>query len=433
MAEVWQTKLEESNALLEQAKGILANSDSTQEEKNNAGKMREDAQKLREEAELYKDIIGEARKTVELQQAAEVTTPNPVDTKEFKDWAEYLKAIWSKQVHQVEDERLEWFGKDQEREPGHQEKSMSGTAGADGGFLIPAQFDSTVRAVQAEDGIMRRLGATIIRLANRQVTLPVLDQTGTTAGRPHWFGGMRFYWKDEGALKTETEPKWREVTLLAKKLIGLTNVPDELLADSAISLADFLSGPMGFSGGIAWMEDYAFFNGVGGGQPLGVLNTPCLITEPRQTAGQFSYVDAINMYEHLLPSSRAAWVLSHSLLSQVIQMNGPSSNPSYVWQPNAREGIPGYLLGLPVYWTEKLPSAANAGSALLIDARYYLVGDRQATTIEATKFHRWAYDETSWRAVHRVDGQPWLSDVITYQDGDTEVSPFVALGDVSGS
>jgi HK97 family phage major capsid protein len=69
---------------------------------------------------------------------------------------------------------------------------------------------------------------------------------------------------------------------------------------------------------------------------------------------------------------------------------------------------------------------------LLADFSYYLIGDRQATTVESTKFEAWQYDKTSWRAVHRVDGQPWTNAPFTYQDSTTTVSPFVALSsDVS--
>jgi hypothetical protein len=33
----------------------------------------------------------------------------------------------------------------------------------------------------------------------------------------------------------------------------------------------------------------------------------------------------------------------------------------------------------------------------------------------------------TWRFVQRVDGRPWLDNVITLQDGSTTVSPFVVL------
>ena len=436
--ETWNDKLGEAKHLIEKARGIYGDPESSEEEKANAAKMIEKAEKLKEEGFQLKDLFEQAQQIAQAEADEqkdetfeESQPPAGNEVGEFKSWEEYLIAIWANMAHRKEDPRLKWFG--EERKSGHQQKSMSSTSGAAGGFLIPEQFIAQLQAVQSENTLWRAAGATVIRMSSRQVTLPVLDQTGTTAGRPHWFGGMRFYWKDESDLKTETEPEFRQVTLAAKKLIGLTNVPDELLDDSAISLADFLSGPMGFAGGISWMEDYAFFQGTGGGQPLGVLNSPVLLTPARAAGGNIGYTDVIDMLQEFMPSARGAWFISHSALSQIIQMTGPAGNPSYVWQPNAREGTPGYLFGYPVYWTEKLPVLGETGDILLADPRYYLVGDRQATTIESTKFHRWAYDETTWRAVHRVDGQPWLEEPITYQDGETQVSPFVALGSTAGT
>jgi HK97 family phage major capsid protein len=86
-------------------------------------------------------------------------------------------------------------------------------------------------------------------MARRQINLPVLDQTGTTAGVPHWFGGMRFYWAEEASAKTETDANFRQVSLVAHKLIGYTRASDELVDDSAISLDAFLSGPLALRSG----------------------------------------------------------------------------------------------------------------------------------------------------------------------------------------
>jgi hypothetical protein len=45
--------------------------------------------------------------------------------------------------------------------------------------------------------------------------------------------------------------------------------------------------------------------------------------------------------------------------------------------------------------------------------------------------YRFRYDLMAWRAVHRVDGQPWLSAPLTLADGAFQISPFVILGDVA--
>jgi HK97 family phage major capsid protein len=88
-------------------------------------------------------------------------------------------------------------------------------------------------------------------------------------------------------------------------------------------------------------------------------------------------------------------------------------------------------MGYPIVWTEKLPALGTQGDILLANWPDYLVGDRQATTIDASMHYRFRYDLMAWRAVHRVDGQPWLSAPLTLADGAFQISPFVILGDVA--
>ena len=175
------------------------------------------------------------------------------------------------------------------------------------------------------------------------------------------------------------------------------------------------------------MEDYAFLQGTGAGEPLGVINAGATITVARTgTTTPIVYGDLVNMMENFLPTGRGVWVFNQSAFSNLMNMQDPSA--SYIWQPNLQAGVPAMLWGMPVIFTEKTPVVGSAGDAILADFRYYLIGDRQATTIESTNQYRWQYDLTSWRAVHRVDGQPWLSAPLTLQDGTLQVSPFVILG-----
>jgi len=437
----WKDKKAQADVLFEKAKAIIEKgAEATSEEKENLEQMLEDARAFKAEALQLHEIEAALAETKTLPHLGDQTPGSPFGPadppkerpeekdKPFGDWGAFLYAAWLQEKKGIPDARLRWF-KDEDPE-GHEGKAMAGNVGARGGFLIPTEFLPQLQAVMAEEAIVRSM-ATVIRMAGRQLSLPVLDQTGTTAGSPHWFGGMKFYWADEAQEKTETNATFRRVNLVAKKLIGYTNASDELLDDSAISLGDFLSGPLGFAGGIAWMEDYAFLRGTGGGQPRGVVNAPATLAPARAAAGAVGYVDCITMLSQFLPSGRGAWIVSQSVMASLIQMSGPAGNASYVWQPSARDGVPGYLFGLPVYWTEKLPVLGTRGDILLADFRYFVVGDRQATTIESSTAPRWIYDETSWRAVHRVDGQPWLSSPLTYQDGATQVSPFVVLGAAS--
>lgn len=429
----WKDTLGQAQKLIDDATKLLVPDESgaiSPENAERAGKMIEDARALKGRAAQMKDVLALGAELAAEREAAQDpdTGAEPAASKaKFKDWGSFLEAVYRAghpNIKAPKDPRLQWFKEDAPA----QTKVMQEATGAGGGFLVPVEQSEVMQAVQAEASIVRSR-ATIIRMRRRQLNVPVLNQTGTTSGIPHWFGGMQFYWAEEAAQKTSTDASFREATLVAHKLIGYTQASDELVDDAAISLSDFLSGPLGLSGGVTWMEDYAFLNGSGAGQPLGVINAGATLTQNRVATLSIGLADLAGMVGKFLPSGRGLWVYTQSALAQLIQLNGPSANPSYIWQPSARDGVPDMLFGMPAIRSEKVPLLGTAGDIGLYDFRYYLVGDRQATTVESTRFDQWAYDRTSWRVVHRVDGQPWLSAPLTYQDGTTQVSPFVILGD----
>lgn len=429
----WKDTLGQAQQLIKDAQALLTPDESgaiSPENSERAGKMLEDARALKARAAQMKDVLtlgAELAAEREAAQGADQGADPALSKEKFKDWGSFLEAVYRAghpNIKAPRDPRLQWFKEDAPAST----KVMQEATGAGGGFLVPVEQSEVMQAVQAEASIVRSR-ATIIRMRRRQLNVPVLNQTGTTSGIPHWFGGMQFYWAEEAAQKTATDASFREATLVAHKLIGYTQASDELVDDAAISLSDFLSGPLGLSGGVTWMEDYAFFNGSGAGQPLGVINAGATLTQNRVATLSIGLADLAGMVGKFLPSGRGLWVYTQSALAQLIQLNGPSANPSYIWQPSARDGVPDMLFGMPAIRSEKVPLLGTAGDIGLYDFRYYLVGDRQATTVESTRFDQWAYDRTSWRVVHRVDGQPWLSAPLTYQDGTTQVSPFVILGD----
>ena len=447
-------KLGQAKTLHAKALIILGNPDATAEEKASVQGLMKDAEALKNDAQALKSIldsgidsmIEESKKLPGYGSHTDLPAGNPGGTKlgdqppspdKWKTWGDYLYHVWLAMhpnptqvggfVHPLLKDR---FHKD-EAGPSNV-KDMTEAVGSAGGYLVPTEFQTELLAIMGENGIGRPR-ATVIPMRRRQLDMPVLDQTGTTAGQPHWFGGLQFYWEEEAGQKTASDPVFRKISLVAHKLIGFTRASDELLDDSAIGLDAFLRGPMGFGGGASWIEDYTFLQGNGAGQPLGIIKAGATITITRATAGTVAFADFANMVANFLPSARGVWIISQSLMADVIQLNGPSGNPSYIWTPNARDGIPGTLLGYPVIWSEKVPPAGYAGDVVLADWRYYLIGDRQATTVESTKFERWQYDQTSWRMVHRVDGQPWLSAPLTYQDAETQVSPFCMLGGTATS
>jgi len=263
----WKEKLAESKSLYARAKSILENPEATAEEKATIEDLMTTAEQLRKEGVQLRDLemTGAELDAVITKTQNDVHPTRPEDGSEFKSVGDMLTAItmWSK--FNQRDSRLRWYSDEDGKAVGT--KDMAEAVGASGGFLVPTEYIARLLSVMAESNFVRQR-ATVIPMRRRSVGIPVLDQTGTTAGQPHWFGGMQFYWAEEAAEKTETDAAFRKIMLTAHKLIGYTRASDELVDDSAISLDALLTGEMGFVGGANWMEEYAFLQGTGEDSPL---------------------------------------------------------------------------------------------------------------------------------------------------------------------
>lgn len=417
--------LERANIANSEARSLLSKADATAEEKARIPALVAEYKQLMADADTLMTVDREGAVLAELAKGATggATAKGAKGDEPFATWGEFLKAAHLAKAANRADARLRYFDEDRE------EKDMSGETGAGGGFLIPTQFLAQLASEVAENSIVRPR-ARIIQMTSRQVSIPALNQAQTlTAGQPQWFGGLLAHWIGEGELKPASDAAFREITLAAKKLVLFTRASDELLADSAISLESFLSGPMGMAGAIAWYEDYAFLWGSGAAQPLGIMNSPALLSVKRDVSGKVLYSDLVRMMVAHRMSRNSRWVISQSALGDLMYLQDPDGN--LIWN-NAVAGMPATLMGLPYDVTEKLPVKGTTGDVLLADFGYYTIGDRQATTVESTKFEAWQYDKTSWRAVRRVDGQPSLNAPWTLQDTVTQISPFVVLSsDVS--
>ena len=304
---------------------------------------------------------------------------------------------------------------------------LSEATGTGGGYLVPQEFRNDLFDMAAENAGVRPR-ATVMRMASRSMVVPAVDlTTAPAAGNTQFFGGVKASWIETDTQKTETEPAFRNIELVAHELSGYTEVGNGLLADSGTALGPFLNNA--FAGAINWYEDYAFLQGTGSGQPLGILNSPCKKEiADRETNDSFTLQDAATMISTLIPSSQGAsstaWIMNIGVLDKLVQM---SDGTNVIWIPNARQALPMTLFGIPIVFTEKLPVLGDAGDIILGDLSYYWIGDRQDSEISASIHANFTKNQTVWRFSHRVDGQPALNNVITLADGTQTVAPFVTL------
>lgn len=295
---------------------------------------------------------------------------------------------------------------------------------SDGGFLIPESLRAELLRIALESAIVRPL-ARVIPMDTLTVPFPTLDSTSNAS---NVYGGVTAYWTEEGGALTESSAKFGRIKLEAKKLTAYTEVPNELFADSLISLEAFIG--QAFPEAIAWFEDIAFFRGTGVGEPLGFLNAASAVTvsaESGQGANTIVTKNILKMYARMLPTSlgRAVWIANIDTWPQLMQLAALDNSPLMLF--NIAQGGPMTLLGRPVILTEKAETLGTAGDINFVDLSYYLIGDRQQIQASTSPHYRFANDVTAMRWISRVDGRPWLQSAITPNKGSNTLSPFVKL------
>ncbi|WP_433893043.1 phage major capsid protein [Streptomyces sp. CA-111067] len=308
--------------------------------------------------------------------------------------------------------------------------AASSVSPADGGFLVPETLRSQLMQIALEQSVVRPL-ATVVPMDSARVPFPMIDST-TNQGSV--FGGMVASWGEEAAPLSDSSPKFGRIDLDARKLTGLSAVPNELLQDSIVSFSALLESlwPMA----LAFAEDAAFQAGTGVGEPLGYRGegNTASIGVARGDDDTITYVDIVNMYSRMLPSSlsRAVWTCSPEALPQLLTMSlSVGTGGNSVWVVNAAGPAPMNIFGRPLIVTEKGGLLGARGDIAFTDMSYYLIGDRQTMTADSSTDYNFGSDKTTFRIIQRVDGRPWLKSAITPANGGSTLSPFVELDDAA--
>lgn len=305
--------------------------------------------------------------------------------------------------------------------------SFGSNVPADGGFLIPEYLRSELLRVALEKALVRSR-ARVVPMETLTVPFPMID---TTSNASNIYGGVTAYWTEEAASLTDSSPTFGRVKLEAKKLTAYSEIPNELFADSIISLQMFINEI--FPEAIAWFEDIAFIRGSGVGEPLGFLNAASTVTvskETGQAATTIVWENLVKMYSRMLPSSldSAVWIAHIDTFPELATMSlSVGTGGSAIWLNNGVQGPPMTILGRPVFFSEKVNSLGTAGDINFVDLSYYLIGDRQAIQADTSPHYRFQNDQTTVRFIERVDGRPWIQSAITPNRGSNTLAPFVQL------
>lgn len=334
----------------------------------------------------------------------------------FENAAEFMRAALQSNMTSELEAKLQTLRNYSEKVP------------SEGGLLVPEEFRSEIMSISLEKSVVRPR-AMVVPMATGKLRFPATDFS-TEVGEV--YGGVQFYWVDEGQEIPDTSASFASVNLNAHKLAGLAYVPNELVRDFGGFTAWIRKA---LPAGITHVEDVAFMKGNGVGKPLGALHAdnPAMITvskESGQTSG-FTWINAITMYSRLLPEAAdtAVWVVTPDAFVELATMALPvGTGGSAVWMPDAHGRPQLTLLGLPVIMSRKAPATLGTkGDVSLVDFSQYVIGDTQTMTIEASEHVKFTSDKTTFRILERVDGTPTMLTALTPENGGPTLSAYVQL------
>lgn len=297
-----------------------------------------------------------------------------------------------------------------EKQFGFNVKALTTT---DAGVLVPVEYLATViEFATSQSAILSKLWR--IPMGSLSLKIPKLVQAAGS-----YFGGIQLYHPDEGAEKIATKPSFDQLTLMAKKLMGLIHLTDELIADSSIAIVNYCTSLLVRA--IRWQTEKEVIYGTGvGNQMRGIRNDPGINVKARTTAGTIKYDDLINLESSLDENFTDLTFLSRRATTNVLRKEKDS-----VGQPVYHDGFTTFLgaqmvpqlMGYPNIKTRNCLPLGAKGDIILGDLGFYLWGVRSDMKIDTSNSPRWIYDETSVRIVMRQDGLPGVAEAFSVLEG----------------
>ena len=275
---------------------------------------------------------------------------------------------------------------------------MQESIDADGGFLVPEEFENQIVMALEENNVIRSIAKTITTAAERKIPIAATHSVAQ--------------WTPENGAYTESNPTFGQKTIDAFKLTDLVKVSTELLQDSMFNLESYISSEFARAFGVA--EEQAFCTGTGVGQPTGIFTENG--GEIGLTLTSTTNITCDNIIElvHSLKSPyrrNAVFLMNDSTISMLRKLK--DTNGAYLWQPSLQAGQPDRLLGYPLYTSPYVPTvAAEALPIAFGDFSNYWIADRMGRSVQRLNELYAGNGQVGFLATERVDAKVILSEGI---------------------
>lgn len=268
---------------------------------------------------------------------------------------------------------------------------------ADGGYLVPTEFEREVITGLSDAGSIREIANVITTASERKIAI------AATSAVAHW---------NENAAYTETSPTFTQKALDAYKMTCLIRVSEELLQDSFFNLEGYLRDEIVRA--FAELEDEAFCVGTGSGQPTGIFTAnggDVGVTTASADKVTFEEITDL-IYSLKAPYRRnGRFVTNDSTIAAIRKIK--DGNGQFIWQPSLQAGQPDRLLSYEIRTRPYAPTMAAGALAIAFgDFGYYWIADRGARTFRRLNELYATNGQVGFIAAQRLDAKVILPEAI---------------------
>lgn len=263
---------------------------------------------------------------------------------------------------------------------------------ADGGYLVPVEYDNRLIDVLEEENIMRGLATKITTSGEHKINIAATKPAAA--------------WIEEGGALTFGNATFDQIYLDAFKLHVAIKVTEELLYDSAFNLENYIITMFGRALGNA--EEDAFLNGDGQGKPTGIF-------DPTKGAHVYDTLSAALKADDLIDlvyglkrpyRKNASFIINDKNLSTIRKFK--DNQGQYLWTPAYTQGETDKILGYDVHTSAYVPEGAIAFG----DYSYYNIGDRGTRSFSELRELFAGNGMIGFVAKERVDGKIVLPEAV---------------------
>lgn len=272
-----------------------------------------------------------------------------------------------------------------------------------GGYGTATEFDTQIVEKLVNANVMRQISNVISTSSDRKILVE------NAIGSADWTAESAVATNDNGS----DDDSFAQVSLSAYKLTRIVKASEELIQDNFFDLPGWLSRKFANAFGLA--EESAFVNGAGTTKPTGVVRGAAAGTTVH-LHNDIATDELFDFFHSLKRAYRANGSFLMNDSTALLLRKKKDGQGRYIWQEGLQAGQPDRLLGRPVYISDFMPTADNAGNKAVLfgDFSYYTIMDRTPRSFTRLNELYAANGQIGFRGVERTDGKITLAEAIVY-------------------